>query len=342
MRNLPYLIAEIGVNHEGSLDKAFEMIDQVAEAGWSAAKFQTYSADLLASKSFSKAYWDLSEEPEESQHALFSKYKSFNPSEYEELIERCRSKSIDFLTTAFDEESMKFFLPLMPLVKIASADITNVPLIRLAASGGKPLIVSCGAANLEEVQAAVDIATSDGNYQISLLHCVLNYPTDSGNAHLNGIRELKESFPNLGVGYSDHTKYDPSAPVQPSTVAFILGAELIEKHFTYDRTLPGNDHYHAADYEGLVEIRRQIEVASKLIGEGITKALESQLESRSQARRRIVASRKICEGSFITADDIIPLRASWGIEVSQWDEVLGREAQMDVNTGTPLTWTNLN
>lgn len=335
MRSHPYLIAEIGVNHEGNLDKAIEMVENVAKSGWDAAKFQTYTADLLASRDHSAAYWDTSEEHEVSQYALFSKFKSFSASEYQILMDRCSSLGIDFLTTAFDSESLSYFGPRMPKIKIASADITNLPLIRQAATFGKPLLISCGAANLREVKVAAAVARKSGA-RTTLLHCVLNYPTIPERANLNGLVELRENFADLQIGYSDHTRYSENAKIQPTVAAYILGAEIIEKHFTLDRSLPGNDHYHAADTDGLVNIRSQIEDARNLLGGDIESSLAWQTEARQHARRRICASRHLESGLVITESDLIPLRASIGLEVEDWDRVLGRRLNSPVFRGQPI------
>lgn len=341
MKEFPYLIAEIGVNHEGNLQTALDMIDQVADAGWNAAKFQSYSAELLASKDFSHAYWDLTQEPEESQYKLFSKFKSFSLDDYEKLIARCKVRGIDFLTTAFDDAALVHFQTKMPYIKIASADITNVPLIRLAASSGRPLIISCGAASLEEIRSAIEIANLAGNDEISLLHCVLNYPTETKNAQLQGILELKAEFPSYTIGYSDHTKYEPSSDIQPCVMAFIMGARIIEKHFTHDRSLQGNDHYHAADFDGLVTIRRHVLLALELLGSGLNQSLLTQEHSRAQARRRIFAKRPIPENAAIRAEDLIPLRGQEGIEIQHWDEVLTKRSAVKIEAEAPIVWSDL-
>jgi N-acetylneuraminate synthase len=200
----PYVIAEIGVNHEGSLDQAKRLIELAAEGGADAAKFQSYTADTLASRD-SPAYWDMTKEPTSSQHELFDKYSSFGEGEYVELAEHCGSFGIDFLCTPFDDWSVEFLEPLVPAYKVASADITNVPFLRRIASKGKPVVLSTGASTLAEIGLATDTLKQGGSSEIVLLHCILNYPTNNENAHLRMITGLLRAFPDQLVGYSDHT-----------------------------------------------------------------------------------------------------------------------------------------
>lgn len=332
----PYLIAEIGMNHEGDLSTAKQMIREVAKAGWDAAKFQTYQAETLAARDHSKAYWDVSQEHETSQFRLFDRLGKFSLAQYGELEALCTDLGIDFLTTAFDENSMKHFGNRMRFIKIASADITNVPLLRLAAEFGRPILLSCGAASLDEVDRALQILSASGAGKVTLLHCVLNYPTDDSNAHLKGILELKEAFPDHEVGYSDHTRYSPECRPFAPTVAVILGASVIEKHFTLDRTLTGNDHYHSADPFGLAAMREEIVRSIELLGSGIDLALETQIQARQNARRRIFAKRNLAKGAVITSEDVLPLRADTGLEVAEWDTVIGAVLLHDIRKDHPL------
>ncbi len=203
----PYIIAEIGVNHEGSLTKAKALIDLAADAGAHAAKFQTYKAATLAAKE-SPSYWDLEKEPTESQHELFKKYDSFGPDEYAELSGHCKDRSIDFLSTPFDLDAVDMLDPLMSYFKVASADITNLPLLRKVASKGKLVILSTGASSLAEIEFAISTLRAWGSSEVILLHCVLNYPTAEEDAQLGMIGVLKRTFPECLIGYSDHVVPD--------------------------------------------------------------------------------------------------------------------------------------
>ncbi len=247
-KSSPYIIAEIGVNHEGSLEKAKELIGLAKEGGANAAKFQTYKADTLASVN-SPAYWDRTKEKTANQHELFQKYDSFNEKDYIALFQHCQDVKIDFLSTPFDADAVDFLDPLMSFFKVASADITNMPFLRKVVSKGKPVLLSTGASNLKEINEAVSELKNHGAKDICLMHCILNYPTEDQNANLDMILGLKETFPELVIGYSDHTL--PDAEMLVLTAAYLKGAMVIEKHFTYDKSLPGNDHYHAMDVDDL-------------------------------------------------------------------------------------------
>ncbi|MDY7029045.1 MAG: N-acetylneuraminate synthase family protein, partial [Spirochaetota bacterium] len=260
----PYIIAEIGVNHEGSMDKAKELIDLAKEGGADAVKFQSYKAEKIASRN-SPYYWDIKEEPTRSQYDLFRKYDSFGETEYRELHAYTGEQGIDFMSTPFDLEAVDFLDPLMPCFKIASADITNLPLLKKIGSTGKPVLISTGASNTDEIDAAVDILRNAGTEDIVLMHCVLNYPTKDGDAHLKMIAGLKDRYPGHMIGYSDHTV--PDADMTCLTTAWLIGAKVIEKHFTFDKTLPGNDHYHAMDADDMKILLKKINQIKALLGE---------------------------------------------------------------------------
>ena len=200
----PYVIAEIGVNHEGSMERAKRLIELAKEGGADAAKFQSYKADTLASK-HSPAYWDTAKEPTLSQHALFKKYDNFDADDFKALAVHCKTVGIEFLSTPFDDASIEFLDPLVSFFKIASADLTNIPFLRRVASKKKPVVLSTGASTLGEIDIAIEALSRSGCEDIALLHCILNYPTENKNAHLQMIGGLKRAYPDRVIGYSDHT-----------------------------------------------------------------------------------------------------------------------------------------
>jgi sialic acid synthase SpsE len=334
----PYIIAEIGVNHGGDLKLAMRLIDEAKRGGAHAAKFQSYKADKIASK-HSPAYWDTSQEPTRSQHELFQKYDQFGPAEYCALAEHCRRVGIEFMSTPFDLDAVDDLAPLMPAFKIASADITNLPLIRKCAATGKPLIISTGAADLPEVAHAVAQARAAGATRIALLHCVLNYPTAARNAQLGMITVLQRAFPECPVGYSDHVVPDDS--VSALEAATLLGATILEKHFTHDKSLPGNDHYHAMNSEDLRRFVAKIERYRLLVGEG-RKDLSLERDARLHARRSVVAARVIRAGQLIAEADLIAKRPGHGISPLHWDEIVGRKATRDIAEDALLEWDMLS
>ena len=334
----PYVIAEIGVNHEGDLDLAKRLIDQAASGGAHAAKFQSYTASKLASR-HSPAYWDMTQEPTESQYKLFQKYDSFGPGEYRELALHCREKGIHFLSTPFDLDAVEFLTPLVPAFKIASADITNVPLIRKTSATGKPLIISTGASTLPEIEFAVSQARQAGATTVSLLHCVLNYPTKPEDAQLGRIQLLMQSFPGCLIGYSDHVA--PTAAMPALEMATILGSTIIEKHFTHDKKLPGNDHYHAMDQSDLAEFSAKLATYREMYGSGLYQ-VDSETSARLHARRSVVAACNIKAGEALTADNLTTKRPAHGISPVHWDELLGSIAIANIEEDQAISWDCLS
>ena len=329
----PYMIAEAGVNHEGSMDLARRLVEEAAEGGAHAIKFQTYKAHTLASKD-SPSYWDRSKEPTASQFELFQKYDSFWKGEYEELKKVCDEFNIEFMSTAFDAESAHFLNDLMDVFKISSSDLTNHPFIELQCSFGKPILLSTGASTVEETQAAVDVINKHGN-PLSLMHCILNYPTENPNAHLGMIKALQKHFPDHIIGYSDHTL---PQDMEVCVNATLLGAEVIEKHFTHDKTLPGNDHYHAMDKENLKHFFRLMDHTFNLLGDFDKHPLESEEVSRQNARRSLVASRNIPAGKQVEEADLTWKRPAHGVSPAEINNILGKEAAADIAEDTVLQY----
>lgn len=323
----PYIIAEVGVNHEGSMEKAKFMIEEAKKGGADAVKFQSYKAEKLASKN-SPAYWDLNEESTKSQFELFKKYDKFGEKEFIELAKYAKEVGIDFISTPFDIESVDFLDDLMPAYKIASADITNVPFLRHVASKNKPILLSTGASKISEIWNAIEILKDAGNNKIILLHCVLNYPTKYENANLGMIKDMKEKFKDYIIGYSDHTL--PERIEDIFLTSWFLGAQVIEKHFTFDKTLPGNDHYHAMDGNDLKKVTNKINDIIQVYGKDEKTFLETEKISRKNARRSIVAKVDIKQGEILSEDKLITKRPAKGISAFYYDDVVGRKAKRDI------------
>jgi len=333
----PYIIAEAGVNHEGSMQIAKRLVDEAKEGGADAIKFQTYKAHTLASKN-SPAYWDTSKEPIKSQYELFKKHDSFWKDEMYELKEYCQKIGIEFMSTPFDKQSADFLNEIMDVFKISSSDITNKPFIEYICKFNKPIILSTGASHLYEIQEAVSWIEKYGN-PLALLHCVLNYPTPDKNANLGMILGLKKAFPNIMIGYSDHTLPKNMKVLE---IATLLGAVIIEKHFTHDKTLPGNDHYHAMDKEDLKLFRKNLKMVFEILGEFKVKALEDEELARKNARRSLVAKRFIPKGKVIEYDDLTFKRPASGISPKFIDEVVGKKANRDIEEDEVLKWEFFN
>jgi len=335
----PYVIAEIGVNHEGSIDTAKMLIELAKEGGADAAKFQTYKAETLASK-HSPAYWDTTKEPTQSQYELFRKYDAFGPSEYEQLAAHCAAVGIDFASTPFDDAAVDLLSPLMSFFKIASADLTNTPLLRRVARTGKPIVLSTGASTMDEVDWAVRTLQAAGAQDIALLHCILNYPTSNENANLRMLRDLGRHFPRCLLGYSDHTV--PTPRLNTLLAAWLNGAIILEKHFTHDKSLPGNDHYHAMDVNELREFTRLVREIAPLLGVTDHKEpLESEQISRLNARRSIVVARDLPAGHVISESDVTYKRPGTGVSPMFWDDVIGLTTRRALEADHVLQWDDV-
>ena len=333
-----YIIAEIGVNHGGCLDAAFELIHAAKHAGAHAAKFQTYKADKIASKN-SPAYWDLEMEPTTNQHELFSKNDMFNEDDYLRCAEEAKRVGIDFLSTPFDSDAVDFLNDLMPFYKVASADITNVPMLRQIGRKGKPVIFSTGASFLSEVKFAYQTLLESGATDIVPLHCVLSYPTDYSNANLSALIELADEFPNQVIGYSDHTLADPGMTVL--TTAYQYGARVIEKHFTLDKNIPGGDHKHSMDKKDLEVFVSNVNLISRIKGESGRDVYDCESVSRINARRSIVLSRDLSSGHVLSETDITYKRPAFGIGTEYWDQVIGQKLKQAFPRDHVLTWEDI-
>ena len=333
----PYIIAEAGVNHEGNMNLAMRLIDEAKEGGANAIKFQTYKADTLVSKN-SPAYWDLSKEPIKNQYELFKKYDKFWKDEFVELKTYCDKTDIEFLSTPFDLESASFLNDMMDVFKVSSSDITNKPFIQYICDFGKPLILSTGASNLDEIKEASEWVESKGN-PLALLHCVLNYPTKDENANLAMIQDLKKSFPGHLIGYSDHTL---PGDMKNLEIATLLGAVIIEKHFTFDKNLKGNDHYHSMDKKDLKLFNANLDALMKLLGENRKHSIATEDVSRSHARRGLVAKHDIPIGSLLETTDITWKRPATGISPRDIDLVLGKKANKTILRDSYIHWEDLN
>lgn len=325
------LIGEIGVNYYdiaqkekiSPMDAAVKMIDEGKRAGLHAVKFQTYKAETLASKN-SPSYWDLSEESSTSQYGLFKKFDSFGEPEYKILSAHCQKTGIEFLSTPFDFHSADYLDSLMDIYKISSSDLTNIPFIDYQARKNKPILLSTGAADLEEIETAVKTVRSVNNKPLVLLHCVLEYPTPKNHANLAKISSIKKHFPDVYAGYSDHTKPDDGFDVLK--IAYTLGARVIEKHYTLDKSLKGNDHYHAMDTTDIKRILNEISALQSILGTGELVYSDTENDARKYARRSIVSRRDIAAGEIVTRGALCFKRPGTGIPPSRLEFVLNKTA----------------
>lgn len=341
--NKPYVIAEMGVNFYDTarvmeispLDAAKLYIDKAAEAGVDCAKFQSYKANTIVSKN-SPAYWDTTKEPTKTQYELFLKHDSFGENEYRVLCDYTHSKGLDFTSTPFDYDSADYLESMVDFYKVSSSDLSNIPFIKYIGSKGKPVYISVGAAYLSEVDVAVRTLKEVGCKDIVVLHCVLSYPTDPCDANLRVIETLKKTFPDIRVGFSDHVA--PDETMMTLATAYLLGAEVIEKHFTLDKSLSGNDHYHAGDPDDFMKAIANFKWIDMVLGCGEKTVLDCEIIPRREARRSLVLARDMKVGEIIKREDLIPKRPGTGISPENIDIVVGREVVRDLKEDTILTW----
>ena len=344
MRNSkPYLIAEIGVNFYDTakvlgispLEAAKMYIKEAAQAGIDCAKFQSYKASTIVSKN-SPAYWDTKKEPTKTQYELFLKYDHFDERDYQELCDYTHELGMDFTSTPFDYASADYLEKMVDFYKISSSDLSNMPFIRHIGKKGKPVIISVGAAYLSEVDEAIRTLEEEGCNDITILHCVLSYPTDPKNANLNIIKTLKRDFPGIKVGFSDHVA--PDDTMMTLATAYMCGAEVIEKHFTLDKSLKGNDHYHSGDPNDFKKAINNFRWIDTVLGSGEKTVLECEKIPRREARRSLVLTRNMKAGEVIQKEDLMPKRPGTGISPMYTDIVIGRKVVKDLEEDTILTW----
>ena len=332
----PFIIAEAGVNHEGSMDTAKRLIELAREGGADAIKFQSYKAETITVRD-SPAYWDLSQEATRSQFELFKKHDSFWKKEFEALKRCCEEQDIEFLSTPFDTESADFLNDLMATYKISSSDLTNRPFIEYLCGFGKPVLLSTGASRLDEVRDAVAWIDASG-VPVALLHCVLNYPTQDQNANLGMILGLRAAFPGRLIGYSDHTLPGDMSILEMAT---LLGAVILEKHFTHDKRLPGNDHYHAMDRQDLQRFHKRLDALFARLGSFEVAALPSEAPARRHARRSLVAQHDLPKGHVIAREDLTWKRPAHGISPREIDLVVGMATRHGIPADSVIRWENL-
>ena len=320
------IIAEAGVNHNGELDLAKELIDAASIAGADFVKFQTFTADSMVTRLAVKAnYQILTTGSTESQHAMLRRLE-LTEEMHRQLIAHCALRNIGFLSTAFDIDSVNLLFSLgMDQFKIPSGEITNLPYLRHIGRLGKSVILSTGMATMAEIENAIDVLGQEGvsRCSITVLHCTSEYPTPMNEINLRAMLSIGKAF-GVPVGYSDHSR-----GIEVSIAAAAMGASIIEKHLTIDRKLPGPDHMASLvpeEFSGMVAAIRNIEAA---LGDGIKRPTPSELVNRPIVRKSLVASQNIKAGMAFTSENLTTKRPGTGISAMHWDEFIGRTAARD-------------
>lgn len=328
-----YIIAEIGVNHNGSMKMAKELIDVAADSGADAVKFQTFKSEKLVSKLAQKAkYQTANTETTESQYDMLKKLE-FSNEDFIELKQYCESRGIEFLSTPFDDDSAKFLNEIgVHAFKIGSGDLTNIPFLEKIAEYSTPILLSTGMGNLAEVEEAL-IALGDS--EVVLLHCTSNYPAPVEDVNLRVINTLSQAFGKI-VGYSDHTEGD-----EITISSVVMGAKMIEKHFTLDRELPGPDHKASMEPAELKDLVSSIRKVEQSLGDGIKRCMPSEVDTKNVARKSIVALKQLEPGMVLSPENIAVKRPGNGIEPKYYSLLLGKKIKKTVVEDTTISWDDV-
>lgn len=322
------IIAEAGVNHNGSIEIAKQLVDKAVEAGVDMIKFQTFKAEKLVSKSAEQAEYqkkNIGNEADDSQYNMLKKLE-LSEQDHQTLIEYCQKKGIKFFSTAFDMESIEYLHTLhLGLWKIPSGEITNYPYIKKIAQYHEPVILSTGMCELDDISAAMNVLIRNGVKRelISILHCNTEYPTPYEDVNLKAMLELQEQY-QVKVGYSDHTR-----GIEVPIAAVALGATVIEKHFTLDRNMPGPDQKASLEPEELKAMVSAIRHLEQALGDGHKTVSPSEQKNIAVARKSIVAACPIKKGEILTEQNLTVKRPGIGISPMRWEEVVGRKATKD-------------
>jgi len=334
----PYVIAEIGSNHNGDMELAKKIIDAAVEAGAHAVKFQSWTPESLIAKEEYEANTVYTDDPKKHWGSLREMVEEYylRADQHKELKEYCKSKGVDFCSTPFSEEEADLLMELdVPFFKVASMDINNLRLLKYLAKTGKPIILSTGMATMGEIEQAVQVVEEAGNKQIVLLHCVSVYPPEMETINLRNITTLQQAF-GYPVGFSDHTI---GSAIPLASVA--LGACLIEKHFTIDKDLPGWDHMISADPEEMSVITGESENIVAAMGSARRLISKAEKKKMPKMRRSIVTSRELKKGTTIREEDLLFKRPGTGIEPDKEQIVVGRKVNHDLPADAVLRWKDL-
>lgn len=326
-QNKVIVIAEAGVNHNGDIAKAKALIDKGAEAGVDYVKFQTFKAGNLVTKQAKRAaYQDKNTQDNDSQYEMLKKLE-LSQAVHQELIDYCAQKGVQFLSTGFDFESLEFLAGLgVTIAKVPSGEITNLPYLRKVATLFTEVILSTGMATISEIKDAIKVLTDNGvsKDKITVLHCNTEYPTPMEDVNLRAMLHIQQEL-GVPIGYSDHT-----LGIEVPIAAVALGATVIEKHFTLDKTLPGPDHKASLEPEELKAMVIAIRNIEKAIGgSGLKEVSKSEVKNKPIARKSIVATKTIKKGDLFSAENLTVKRPGTGISPMQWDEVIGKIAKKD-------------
>jgi N,N'-diacetyllegionaminate synthase len=332
-----FIVAEVGINHNGDLNLAKKIIDEAKKCGVDAVKFQVFKADEFVSDlSSTYTYRSRGELITESMLEIFKRYE-FDAAEWKEIFGYCKNKNMEFFVTPQNPSDLDFILSIVdiPVIKVGSDDLTNLELLEYYAKKNKPVIISAGMAYISEIEDAVNTIRNTGNSDLIVLHCVSSYPADAEEVNLRRILTIKQAF-DVVVGFSDHT-IGYSAAVG----AVVLGAKVIEKHFTVDKNLPGPDHWFSANPDEMRELVDEIRFIERALGSGVIEPTPKELEMRKIARRSIVAAKNIDKGGAITRNVVTFKRPGTGLTPKFINYIIGRKAKIDIKKNELITFDKI-
>ena len=331
-----FIIAEAGVNHNGKMELAYKLVDAAKEAGVDAVKFQVFKSEKVISKSTKMADYQKENLKENISQLDMVKKLELSYEDFIKINEYCKEKGVMFMATPFDSDSLDFLVDTLKVdvLKIGSGDLNNYPFLEKVALKNKEIILSTGMSNLSDIEGALDFISQYTDKEVKVLHCTTNYPCPMDEVNLKAMNTIKDAF-QVAVGYSDHT-LGIEVPI-----AVALGAEIIEKHFTLDKTMEGPDHVASLEPNELKEMTRTIRNIEKALGSGIKKPNKSEVKIQSIVKRKIVLAKDVEENHILIESDLEYKRCENGIESKYYKSIIGKKVKRKIDADSPLMWEDI-
>ena len=332
-----FIIAEAGVNHNGKMELAYKLVDAAKEAGVDAVKFQIFKSEKVISKSTKMADYQKENLKENISQLDMVKKLELSYEDFIKINEYCKEKGIMFMATPFDNDSLDFLVDILKvnILKIGSGDLNNYPFLEKVALKNKEIILSTGMSNLSDIEGALDFISQYTDKEVKVLHCTTNYPCPMDEVNLKAMNTIKDAF-QVAVGYSDHT-----LGIEVPIAAVALGAEIIEKHFTLDKTMEGPDHVASLEPNELKEMTRTIRNIEKALGSGIKKPNKSEVKIQSIVKRKIVLAKDVETNQVLTENDLEYKRCENGIESKYYKSIIGKKVKRKIDADSPLMWEDI-
>ena len=332
-----FIIAEAGVNHNGKMELAYKLVDAAKEAGVDAVKFQIFKSEKLISKSTKMADYQKENLKENISQLDMVKKLELSYEDFIKINKYCKEKEIMFMATPFDNDSLDFLVDTLKVdvLKIGSGDLNNYPFLEKVAFKNKEIILSTGMSNLSDIEGALDFISQYTDKEIKVLHCTTNYPCPMDEVNLKAMNTIKDAF-QVAVGYSDHT-----LGIEVPIAAVALGAEVIEKHFTLDKTMEGPDHVASLEPDELKEMTRTIRNIEKALGSGIKKPNKSEVKIQSIVKRKIVLAKDVEANHILTENDLEYKRCESGVESKDYKRIIGKKVKRKIDADSPLMWEDI-